>query len=89
MKRPFIVCAALKLGDVLIVGPRHFDPIMRSQLATYGLLTQGSISAEQGFIDQWGAFHSREAAMRFAKENGQLNTRERGSSKELFSEDLY
>ena len=89
MKKPFIVCAALKLGDVLIVGPRHFDPIMRSQLAAYGLLTQGSVSAEQGFIDQWGTFHNREAAMGFARENGQLNTRERDSSKELFSEDLY
>jgi hypothetical protein len=50
---------------------------------------------EQGFIDQFGRFYSREDAMRLALQNGQLEAQRAGKNCDsllgvgLLSEDLY
>ena len=86
---PRVVCAALKAaGDRIICGVRHFDPIMRAQIASsegYELWAR----AEQGFIDSAGAYLSRDAAHRLAQEQGQIRHRCGGDDEQLFSENLY
>lgn len=93
----FVVCAAVRYGDVIIAGARHFDPVMGSQLDRMledKLLEQDALGQyEEGFIDQHSKFMTRSEAYIVALEGGQLNTRrlKRGNagSTELFSEDLY
>jgi len=89
-KKQFIVCAAnrhRKTGRI-VTGARHYDPIMRAQIAA----AEGSaewIGCEQGFIDQFGKFLTREEAHIVAKENGQIRQRCGGDENQLFSENLY
>jgi hypothetical protein len=45
--------------------------------------------AQQGFVDQFGAFHSRESALNIATKAGQIFRRCGGDEKQLFSENLY
>lgn len=50
----------------------------------------GTALWEQGFIDQFGAFHDREEALRIVKRAFQPFSPERnGSETQLFSEGLY
>lgn len=89
MKRqPTIVCAACKLpSGVILAGARHWDEIMCAQADAMG---ERGGNEEQGFIDQFGTFHSREEAMRIVLENGQPFNKERNvGDKVLFSEGLY
>ena len=84
-----VVCAALQnsAGDI-ICGARHFDAIMRRQIEVAP--TRDWKLAQQGFIDQWGAFLTREEAYAIAKKNNQIIFKcgnEGGT--ELFSEHLY
>lgn len=92
MKNPHIVCAALRLRGVdfchLIIGPRHYDPVMRAQIEAGGNKA-GWRMAEQGFIDQFGNFLTREEAYIVAKKNGQIKYRCGGDDEKLFSENLY
>jgi hypothetical protein len=88
-KQRRVVCAANRLVEMwmgltpgratyIVCGPRHFDPTMRAQIA---LRPEGKdvwARSEQGFIDQWGTFMTREEAMQVAKAAGQL----------LYTEDL-
>lgn len=93
----FVVCAACKYGDLILCGARHFSPAMCSQLDKIredGLIEMDNLGrAEQGFVDQYDVFMSREEAYEVALAAGQLNTRRSKSSnpgsKTLFSEDLY
>jgi hypothetical protein len=72
----------------IVTGPRHFDHTMWAQIlgmspeafeahvavpaheAPPEVIGWGS--ADQGFIDQRGTFHSREDAWKIAKANGQV-----------------
>lgn len=85
-----IVCAAnrhLKTGRI-VCGARHFDPIMRAQMfASEGFPHWRN--CEQGFIDQFGVFLTREEAYIIAKANGQITHRCGGDETTLFSENLY
>jgi hypothetical protein len=86
-RKPWVVCAAVKLQSGLIVcSARHFDEVMRAQIRAAG---ENHTGAEQGFIDQYGTFMSREAALEAARENGQRVRRCGGDNKQLFSENLY
>lgn len=93
----FVVCAACKYGDLILAGARHFSPAMQSQMDKIkedGLIDMDNLGrAEQGFLDQYDVFMSREEAYEVALHAGQLNTRRSKSgsknSKTLFSEDLY
>lgn len=82
-----VVCAAvLRRDGRMIVGPRHFDPVMRTQIRRHGMVDWHD--AEQGFIDQWGNFMTREIAWVVAKEAGQI-IREVSTPGTLYSENLY
>jgi hypothetical protein len=86
-----IVCAANKKGDIIVAGARHWDSVMRN---TIGALKESRLSKlkrwEQGFIDQFGRFHSRKAAMKFIAVNNQPFNKERnGNGDDLYSEGLY
>jgi len=84
-----IVCAAVKFKDGLIVGPRHYDDVMRAQYHAFGF-TATEDDGVQGFIDQFGTFHDRKAAFVIAQRQDQIRHKSgHPDSKELFSEDLY
>ena len=85
-----IICAACKSDEVTLVSARHWDRLMNAQRA---LLWRNIPSSkfEQGFIDQFGEFHNREAAMQIAVAAGQNIDYKRngGDSRILYSEGLY
>lgn len=84
---PRVVCAAvrLKLG-IVVCGPRHFDSTMRKMLEQLRLTVTG---AEQGFVDQFGNFLTREEAWDIAHANGQILRERSRCVGTLYSEDLY
>ena len=86
-----IVCAAIKANEKILVGARHFCPIMLENLKLLKSCETVSEPIEQGFIDQHGVFLDREQALEVAEQAGQINTRRPKTQPEdrLFSEDLY
>lgn len=85
-----VVCAALKskVTGRIICGARHFDKIMLSQITHSGGRAEWN-EAEQGFIDQFGAFLSRKEAFEIANNAGQILRRCGGDKGVLYSENLY
>lgn len=86
--QPRIVCSAIRnsVGDV-IIGIRHYDAEMCEQIKQY---PPGKwIVNEQGFIDQFHNFHTREEAWKIANEADQIIRRCPGDEGKLFSENLY
>lgn len=82
-----IVCAAIRLKHGTIVcGPRHFDATMRK---VFDQLRLSIRDAEQGFVDQFGAFLTREEAWDIAKARGQIQHERSKCLGTLYSEDLY
>lgn len=84
----YVVCAALHVGEELILGPRHYDQTMQRQIQTRPD-TVLWYDAEQGFIDQYGAFLTREEAWLVAEKADQLRRRVNGDGEKLYSENLY
>jgi len=84
-----VVCAAIrnKQGEI-ICGARHYDQVMRAQMARSGGRDVWS-GAEHGFIDQIGTFLTREEAYKIATINSQIRRRCGGDHDKLFSENLY
>ncbi len=88
-----VVAAANRYGDFVIAGSRHFCVTMHSIIDVFGLdalhaYAGGADNEEQGFIDQYGTFHSREEAAKIAVAAGQVKAEDlRGS--QLFSEDVW
>jgi len=84
--KPWIVCAANRNQNCgIICGVRHWDVIMTPQI-----MRMHTPVWEQGFVDQWGRFHTREEAYKIVQDNGQpFNADRNGSDTELFSEGLY
>ena len=97
-KTRHVVCAANRYKDLILAGARHYDTVMQSQLAYFSEEVKQHIKDcrlngeyEQGFIDQWGNFMSREEAAKVVKMTGQklygnLPLEEKDY---LFSEHLY
>lgn len=88
-----VVCAANRLPcGIILLGIRHWDQFMHHQANVLQAQTrideQEIIRAEQGFVDQWGNFLTREEARVIAEKNGQIY-REVGPKDELYSENLY
>ncbi len=81
-----IVAAAVRYntGEV-VVSARHFDRLMCEQIERLGI---DSEKYEQGFIDKFGYFHSREAAYKVAEFADQI-IRDQHIKNKLFSEHLY
>lgn len=86
-----VVCAAIKAKNQIVTSARHFDLLMHDQLRRLPVEQRERLKhAEQGFIDQWGKFMSREESFEVATAAGQIRQKSGGAdSKELYSEDLY
>lgn len=82
-----VVCAANKMPDGhLLIGARHWDSLMHEQANRLGY--KGG-DEEQGFIDQFGVFMSRDEALKVASKNGQQLKRPVDTYETLYSENLY
>ena len=82
-----VVCAANMFPDgTIILGARHWDPLMCQQANALGI--KGG-TEEQGFIDQWRVFMTREEAWLVAEAAGQIIYRGNWGSGVLYSENLY
>jgi hypothetical protein len=87
-----VVCAANRNSDGLIVaGARHYDDVMRAQIkSSTGNWRVNTV--EQGFIDQFGNFLTRQEAWGVAFRNNQITRRCGGDESgggTLYSENLY
>lgn len=91
-----IVAAACKYGDIIVVGARHYDPIMHTQLRALReneeieLVKRGEVV--QGFIDNKYQFLTRTEAWKVAEKAGQIKFRCGGDERNggtLYSENLY
>jgi len=88
--QPYIVCAANRARGIIFCGSRHFSNAMISQMRSAGLSQKEMARAEQGFIDQYDRFWSREEALAIMKQTGQpIRYDDARSMTELFSENLY
>lgn len=87
-----IICAAIrdpKSGKV-IKGFRHFDCHMRHKIEYLKLKYEDF--TEEGFIDKYGEYKTREEALKIVKMSGQYLILEglgNPDSTELYSEGLY
>lgn len=81
-----VVCAANRNRETgrIICGARHWDKIMRSQKLPEEKFT----GWDQGFIDQFGDYMSREEAWVVALEQNQIRL-EVSAPGTLYSENLY
>lgn len=91
-----VVCAALRASDGrLLLGIRHYSRDMHEQLARRDDRNrfQHLHDPDQGFVDQFGVFMTREEAYRVAKAAGQLRYPEACGEgldgPKLYSEGLY
>ncbi|AND76196.1 hypothetical protein MX01_251 [Escherichia phage MX01] len=91
-----IVCAAnrfkLKDGGTLVIpATRHYSKDMGAVIKAVEdkLVTRFVCDDDQGFIDQYSNYWTREEAMIIATYAGQVRIERGGSEKELYSEDLY
>lgn len=84
-----IVCAAVKMADgIIFTGIRHFSCDMRLMI-TLAYYDNKMAASEQGFVDQWGNFLTRQEAFHIALRNGQYRPYEPYNFGTLYSEDLY
>jgi len=89
-----IVTAANKVGNLIIPGVRHHDSVMRKLYDALGLDDIKTYKIEeQGFIDQYGQFVTREDARIIFDANKQISKRNDGQApndpKLLYSEDIH
>ena len=91
--KQYVVCAAVRIGDVILCGARHWDSVMRTQAKAIEIDTKKLKirDQEQGFIDQFGDFLTRTEAFDIIEKNGiqEINYDRNGHSFKLFSEGLY
>ena len=93
-KQRRVVCAANRYKDILLLGPRHWDQTMHTQRALMRLDDVPSQEFEQGFVNTWGEFLTREEAWEVAMENSQVLRFVGGQAAgdnnlKLYSENLY
>lgn len=87
-----IVCAAIrnKKTGLILCGARHFDEVMQQFFVHDDKELGHWADADQGFIDQFGAFLTREEAYVIAESQDQFKGEGAPHTKGfLFSEDLY
>lgn len=87
-----VVCAACKHRDdgLIICGARHWDMVMHKVRESLPEKYHNSASYEQGFIDRYGNFLTREEAFDLAEHAGQIRVKTGNTRvKTLYSEDLY
>jgi len=87
-KNRIIVTAANRLEcGLILVGARHCDKVMTAQYRAIPEDMRTLGMGEQGFIDQYGQFLSRDDAMHIVTKNGQALIGEDWGT--LFSENLH
>ena len=75
-----IVCAANRTpSGVIVMGVRHFCPLMHINFELMGISEHDRHFSESGFVDNYGRFLTREEAHKIKI----------GSKGKLYSEDLY
>ena len=86
-----VVCAANRYGDLIIPSARHHDKVMNEVIKAIGWIKHTGVEVEQGFIDQFGGFMTREEALIVVKQSGQPFdvTRNGGNGRDLYSEGVY
>jgi hypothetical protein len=70
-----VVCAAIRAADgELLLGIRHYSPDMHRQIEARrdGAKFKHRHDEDQGFVDQWGLWLSREEAYQVASSNNQI-----------------
>lgn len=94
--QPVIVCAAVRstASEAIHASPRHFDSIGASSIrnSTNPLDLEQEVEWEEGFLDQFGTFYSRQAAWVIAVNACQIIHRCGGDEADggtLYSENLY
>jgi hypothetical protein len=86
-----VVCAAIRAADgELLIGIRHYSSDMRRQIEQRvdGDKFKHRHDGDQGFVDQWGRWMSRQEALAVAETNGQIY-RPCTEGGRLYSEALY
>ncbi len=81
-----VICAAVKRGEVVIAGVRHWDMVMHKTVEAIGEENFQGVEV-QGFLDRYGTFLDRNEALDLAHEAGQVNKAD--CMGQLYSEDLY
>lgn len=93
MKTRRVVCAANRHMEtgVIVCGARHFDDLMRQAIRAMndGDWDTSWNCAEEGFVDNFGNFLTRNEAMVMARKNGQILYDAGWSKTDLYSENLY
>lgn len=93
-----IVSAANRFTDketgevIVIASARHYSPLMSKMikyLETKGVKLSKAHGDNQGFIDQFDDYHTREEALVIAQWADQLHYEKGFPEDQLFSEDLY
>lgn len=90
-----VVASAIKClfrdgSEHLVIGVRHWDPLMHSQGTLLEEKLGVRIDEDQGFVDQYGVFLDRVEALQVVKESGQpFNPRRNGATDELYSEGVW
>lgn len=84
-----VVCAAIRKGETVICSPRHFDKLMQKMIEAFTDEGWDCTDPEQGFVDQFGVFMTREEALVVAKAAKQIIRRCGGDEHRLYSENLY
>jgi len=91
--KQIVVCSAIRQNGVTVCGARHFDRGMVHTIRSLdgSCMMKLGTAWEQGFIDQFGKFLTREEAFQVVKNNGQpFDSKRNGGSKiKLYSEGLY
>jgi hypothetical protein len=84
-----IVCAAVKIDDMIFCGVRHWDKLMKETIENaYDLSKVDKSRMTQGFIDNRYNFLTREEAWKVAQKTGQIPNFMKGNYF-LFSKHLY
>ena len=90
MKEQRVVCAAMiNTKGQIICSPRHWDKIARAAVKNVSNPEDWETDIEQGFVDQFGQFLTREEALKIAQRNKQIAGRCGGDDIRLYSENLY
>ena len=90
MKRKVICAATVLPSGLMLVGARHADKAMLAQAKAAGQKYALTNRADnEGFIDQFAVFMTREEAWIIASEAGQIVRRVGGDGERLYSENLY
>ena len=93
MNEQRVVCAACRCHETgkLFLGARHYDETMKRQIEdVWGSLNHILYEPlDEGFVDQFGNFLTREEAHVIAVKQNQIIRRCGGDETRLYSENLY